>query len=227
MLFPGLFWHRLSNHVKTGDGAPGLWPPLDAGRRYGPGQNRAGHRCHKFIAPTGQRRNVDKLLADAHRSELVSTPAFLEYLAALSEVGVRESEAPAEAGGAVQLMTIHKISGSVSISTAKAHPGRLLFSGWLKQLAEVVGLSEIQLPDGWPLSPVPTQLSVPSIGANEPNSVPPKLWWPLPTRLPAPSTLCSNWMMSSTLSGTGDGDNNLKIPNLCLPFALRCLTPAL
>ncbi|HXV43614.1 MAG TPA: 3'-5' exonuclease, partial [Anaerolineae bacterium] len=174
------------------------------------------------------RRNVDKLLADAHRSELVSIPAFLEYLTALGDVGVRESEAPTEAGGAVQLMTIHKakglefpvvvladagytggfrsapfyldqalglllnpsgdesqpaafrlaawreaeqeaaeerrllyvaatramekfiISGNVMVSTAKVHPGRLMFSGWLKQLAEVVGLSETQLPDEGP-----------------------------------------------------------------------------
>lgn len=171
------------------------------------------------------RRNVDKLLADAHRSELVSIPAFLEYLAALGDVGVRESEAPTEAGGAVQLMTIHKakglefpvviladagytggfrsapfyldqalglllnpsgdesqpaafrlaawreaqqeaaeerrllyvaatramekfiISGNVTMSTAKTHPGRLMFSGWLKQVAEVVGLSETCLPE--------------------------------------------------------------------------------
>ncbi|NJN97002.1 MAG: UvrD-helicase domain-containing protein [Anaerolineales bacterium] len=171
------------------------------------------------------RRNVDKLLADAHRSDLTSIPAFLEYLTALGDVGVRESEAPTEAGGAVQLMTIHKakglefpvvvladagytggfrsapfyldqtlglllnpsgdesqpaafrlaawreaqqetaeekrllyvaatramekliISGNVTISTAKAHPGKLMFSGWLKQLAEVVGLSETSLPE--------------------------------------------------------------------------------
>lgn len=171
------------------------------------------------------RRNVDKLLADAHRSELASIPAFLEYLTALGDVGVRESEAPTEAGGAVQLMTIHKakglefpvvvladagytggfrsapfyldqtlglllnpsgddsqpaafrlaawreaqqetaeekrllyvaatramekfiVSGNVTISTAKAHPGKLMFSGWLKQLAEVVGLSETSLPE--------------------------------------------------------------------------------
>jgi ATP-dependent exoDNAse (exonuclease V) beta subunit len=44
------------------------------------------------------------------------------------------------------------ISGNVTVSTAKTHPGRLMFSGWLKQLAEVVGLSEIHLPAGGPLS---------------------------------------------------------------------------
>jgi ATP-dependent exoDNAse (exonuclease V) beta subunit len=178
------------------------------------------------LVPGGKRlqRNVDKLLADAHRSELVSVAEFLEYLAALRDVGARESEAPTEAGGAVQLMTIHKakglefpvvvladagytggrrlvpfyldqelglvlnlsngdaqpaafrlaacremeqeaaeerrllyvaatrtmekliVSGNAKLSTAKAHPGQLLLSGWLAQLAEVVGLNEMQLP---------------------------------------------------------------------------------
>ncbi len=185
------------------------------------------YRAALRLASGGERlrRNVDKLLADAHRSELVSIPEFLEYLAALGDVGVRESEAPTEAGGAVQLMTIHKakglefpvvvladagytggfrsapfyldqelglllnlsddesrpatvqlaawreaeqeaaeerrllyvaatramekfiISGSAKLSRAKANPGRLLLSGWLAQLAEVIGLSETQLPE--------------------------------------------------------------------------------
>ena len=52
-------------------------------------------------------RNVDKLLADAHRSRLVSLGEFLEYVQALRDVGLREGEAPVEAGGAVQLMTVH------------------------------------------------------------------------------------------------------------------------
>ncbi len=171
------------------------------------------------------RRNIDKLLADAHRSELVGVPEFLEYVAALRDVAARESEAPTEAEGAVQLMTIHKakglefpivvladasytsrsllapsyldqdlgltlnlsdgearpaafrlaawreteqaaseerrllyvaatramekviISGSTRLSTAQRSAGRLLLSGWLAQLAEVVGLTEIQLPE--------------------------------------------------------------------------------
>ena len=65
------------------------------------------------LIPGGERlrRNVDKLLTDAHRSELVSVTEFLEYVAALGDVGARESEAPTEAGGAVQLMTIHKAKG--------------------------------------------------------------------------------------------------------------------
>ncbi len=57
------------------------------------------------------RRNVDKLLTDAHRSELVSIGEFLEYISTLRDVGARQSEAPTEAGGAVQLMTIHKAKG--------------------------------------------------------------------------------------------------------------------
>jgi len=71
------------------------------------------YRAALGLVPGGERlrRNIDKLLADAHRSELVSVPEFLEYLAALRDVGARESEAPTEAGGAVQLMTIHKAKG--------------------------------------------------------------------------------------------------------------------
>jgi ATP-dependent helicase/nuclease subunit A len=184
------------------------------------------YRAILRLVPGGERlrRNVGKLLADAHRSELVSVTEFLEYLAVLGDVGARESEAPTEAGGAVQLMTIHKakglefpvvvladagytggfrstpfyldqelglllnlsdgeaqpaafrlgawreaeqeaaeerrllyvaatrakekfiISGDAKVSTAKKNPGRLRLSGWLAQLAGVVGLSETQLP---------------------------------------------------------------------------------
>jgi hypothetical protein len=209
------------------------------------------------------RRNIDKLLADAHRSELVSVAEFLEYLAALRDVGARESEAPTEAGGALQLMTIHKakglefpvvvladagytggarsapfyldqelglvlnlsdgdaqpaafrlaawreaeqeaaeerrllyvaatrarekliVSGNARLSTAGESPGRLSLSGWLAQLAEVVGLDEIQspaIPLAWgdgaavcTLHPpasvtprfAPTSLSLPPIAAGE------------------------------------------------------------
>ena len=65
------------------------------------------------LAPGGERlrRNVDKLLDAAYRSQLVSVSEFLEYVAVLRDVGARESEAPTEAGGAVQLMTIHKSKG--------------------------------------------------------------------------------------------------------------------
>lgn len=184
------------------------------------------YRAVLRLASGGERlrRNVDKLLTNAHRSQLVSVPEFLEYMAALRDVGVRESEAPTETGGAVQLMTVHKakglefpvvvladagytggsrsapfcldqqlglvlnltdgearpatvqlaawreaeqeaaeerrllyvaatramekfiISGNARVSTAKTNPGRLMVSGWLAQLAQVVGLDQTQLP---------------------------------------------------------------------------------
>ncbi len=56
-------------------------------------------------------RNLDKLIADAQVSGLVSVRDFLEYLIAIDDAGVREGEAPAEAQGAVSLMTIHKSKG--------------------------------------------------------------------------------------------------------------------
>jgi ATP-dependent helicase/nuclease subunit A len=65
--------------------------------------------------PNGARmiRNVEKLLADAHRSRLVSLTDFLAYIQTLRDVGLREGEAPADASsaGAVQLMTVHKAKG--------------------------------------------------------------------------------------------------------------------
>lgn len=195
------------------------------------------YRATLSLAPGGERlrRNVDKLLADAHRSGLVSVGEFLEYVRTLRDVGARESEAPVEAGGAVQLMTVHKakglefpvvvvadaahggrsvqpailvesdlgvlldvrqdevrsamhslaalrhsameesedkrllyvaatrarekllISGYVKVSTAKADPGRLRLRGWLACLGEVVGLSEVRLPE---TPTVPQQLDL-------------------------------------------------------------------
>jgi len=58
-------------------------------------------------------RNVEKLLADAHRSRLVNLSDFLSYIQTLRDVGLREGEAPvdASASGAVQLMTVHKAKG--------------------------------------------------------------------------------------------------------------------
>ncbi|MEP7356465.1 MAG: UvrD-helicase domain-containing protein, partial [Anaerolineales bacterium] len=56
-------------------------------------------------------RNVDKLLADAHASGLVAVAEFLERIELLQSVGAREGEAPAEAGGALRLMTVHKAKG--------------------------------------------------------------------------------------------------------------------
>jgi len=65
--------------------------------------------------PNGARmiRNVEKLLADSHRSRLVSLTDFLAYVQTLRDVGLREGEAPADSSnaGAVQLMTVHKAKG--------------------------------------------------------------------------------------------------------------------
>jgi len=65
------------------------------------------------LAPKGERarRNVDKLLADAHRSGLVAVDDLLEYVQALRDSGAREGEAPPEGGEAVQLMSVHKAKG--------------------------------------------------------------------------------------------------------------------
>lgn len=55
--------------------------------------------------------NLDKLILDAHRSNLVRVRAFLEYVQSMRDVGAREGEAPIVESGAVQLMTIHKSKG--------------------------------------------------------------------------------------------------------------------
>jgi ATP-dependent helicase/nuclease subunit A len=56
-------------------------------------------------------RNLDKLLADAYASRQVIVRDFLDYLDTVSDAGAREGEAPADAQGAVRLMTIHKAKG--------------------------------------------------------------------------------------------------------------------
>jgi ATP-dependent helicase/nuclease subunit A len=55
--------------------------------------------------------NLDKLLTDAHTSEMVSLGAFLDYVRQLRDVGVREGEARTLASGAVQVMTVHASKG--------------------------------------------------------------------------------------------------------------------
>jgi ATP-dependent exoDNAse (exonuclease V) beta subunit len=73
------------------------------------------YRAILSTSPNGTRliRNVDKLLADAHRSRLVSLTDFLAYVQTLRDVSFREGEAPADSStaGAVQLMTVHKAKG--------------------------------------------------------------------------------------------------------------------
>ena len=56
-------------------------------------------------------RNLDKLIEDARASGKVNVRDFLEYLSVINDAGAREGEAPAEALGAVRLMTIHKSKG--------------------------------------------------------------------------------------------------------------------
>ena len=72
-----------------------------------------GYRTMLGMASGGSRlqRNVDKLLADAYRSRMVQLEDFLDYVQTLRDVGTREGEAPVEAEGAVQLMTVHKAKG--------------------------------------------------------------------------------------------------------------------
>ena len=70
-----------------------------------------GRRCGWLMAANAAWRNVDKLLADAHRSRLVGISDFLDYVHNIRDAAVREGEAVAEAENAVQLMTIHKSKG--------------------------------------------------------------------------------------------------------------------
>ena len=74
-------------------------------------------------------RNLDKLLSDTHASGFINIREFLDYLDTLSEVGAREGEAPADAQGAVRLMTIHKSKGLEFPVVVLADAGRARHSG--------------------------------------------------------------------------------------------------
>lgn len=72
------------------------------------------HSDYRAVLASAQSRlwrNLDKLLEDAHTSGMVSVRAFLDYLETLRDVGAREGEAPLDAEGALQLMTVHKSKG--------------------------------------------------------------------------------------------------------------------
>ncbi|HEX9076569.1 MAG TPA: 3'-5' exonuclease, partial [Anaerolineae bacterium] len=98
-------------------------------------------------APGGERprRNVAKLLADAHASGLVGLNEFLDYVRTLRDVQAREGEAPVEAGESVQLMTIHKAKGlefPVVVIADAAHTLRGAHSFWVDpELGPVFSIS--------------------------------------------------------------------------------------
>ncbi|UCG25219.1 MAG: hypothetical protein JSW55_04255, partial [Chloroflexota bacterium] len=56
-------------------------------------------------------RNVAKLLADTQTSGIANVEQYLEYVAGLRAVAVREGEARATAEGAIRLMSIHAAKG--------------------------------------------------------------------------------------------------------------------
>ena len=73
--------------------------------------DRSNYRAILATSRSRLWRNLDKLLEDAHASRLISVRAFLEYLKTLKDVGAREGEAPVEAEGSLQLLTVHKSKG--------------------------------------------------------------------------------------------------------------------
>ena len=119
------------------------------------------YRAMLSAVPGGHRlrRNVDKLLADAHRSRLVSLGEFAEYTQTLQDVGVREGEAPVEASGAAQLMTVHKAKGlefPVVVIADAAYMPRIAPDLVLldKHLGPLIGLPDADgaRPVGWRLA---------------------------------------------------------------------------
>jgi ATP-dependent exoDNAse (exonuclease V) beta subunit len=65
----------------------------------------------RLAGQTRALRNVAKLLADVHTSELVNVTDFLVFAGTLKDSGSREGEARSSAGGVVQIMSIHQAKG--------------------------------------------------------------------------------------------------------------------
>jgi ATP-dependent helicase/nuclease subunit A len=107
---PGGFKTHALNIITELHALVGRAPSAAVLKRY---LDLTGYRTMLGMVPGGSRlqRNVDKLLADAHRSRMVHLDDFLAYLQTLRDVGTREGEAPVEAEGTVQLMTVHKAKG--------------------------------------------------------------------------------------------------------------------
>ncbi len=112
---PSPFHRRAAAIITELHALSGRAPAAEALKRF---LDLTGYRAILSAAPGGSRmtRNVDKLLADAHRSQLVGLGEFLEYVQTLRDVGLREGEAPVDpsagpGSGAVQLMTVHKSKG--------------------------------------------------------------------------------------------------------------------
>ncbi len=121
---PRPLWEALNATIAEGSDAQARAVNIITELRTLTGRAPAAQVLKRFLDLTGYRtilgavdegkrglRNVDKLLADAHRSRLVNLMDFLNYAQTLRDVGAREGEAPVEAEGALQLMTVHKAKG--------------------------------------------------------------------------------------------------------------------
>ncbi len=120
------------------------------------------YRAILSAIPNGARliRNVDKLLADAYRSRLVSLTDFLAYIQTLRDVSFREGEAPADpaSSGAVQLMTVHKAKGlefplTVIADAAHQTHARAALATWNVEHGTLLDLRSDDLhPAAWQLA---------------------------------------------------------------------------
>lgn len=70
-------------------------------------------------------RNIDKLIKDCQATNHLILKDYLDFIDQLAEDGVRSGEAPAEAIGAVTIMTIHKSKGLEYPVVVLADAGRM------------------------------------------------------------------------------------------------------